>query len=96
MEQSERSVSDIRQSDITMHQLDRKEQVITIEGKTYFPDVFLRENLPEFASQSEFHNDLFLFLKDWFSDSPTLKVQTSGSTGIPKEMLVEKNRIVLA
>ena len=94
MEQSERSVSDIRQSDITMHQLDRKEQVITIEGKTYFPDVFLRENLPEFASQSEFHNDLFLFLKDWFSDSPTLKVQTSGSTGIPKEMLVEKNRMM--
>ena len=94
MEQSERSVSNIRQSDIIMYQLDRTKQAITIEGKTYSPDIFLGKNLPEFISQSEFHHDLFLFLKDWFSDSPTLKVQTSGSTGIPKEMLVEKSRMM--
>nr|WP_242047170.1 AMP-binding protein [Dysgonomonas sp. HGC4] len=92
MEQSERSVSDTRQSDIVMYQLDREKQIITIEGKAYFPNIFLGENLPEFISQ--FHNDLFLFLKDWFSDSPTLKVQTSGSTGIPKEILVEKSRMM--
>lgn len=77
-----------------MYQLDRAKQTITIEGKTYFPDIFLGENLPKFVSHSELHNDLFLFLKDWFSDSPTLKVQTSGSTGIPKEMLVEKSRMM--
>lgn len=94
MEQSERSVSHTRQSDITMYQLDREKQTIKIEGKTYSPDIFLGENSPEFISQSDFHNDLFLFLKDWFSDSPTLKVQTSGSTGIPKEMLVEKSRMM--
>lgn len=94
MEQSERSVSDTRQSDIIMYQLDREKQIITIEGKAYLPDVFLEENSPEFISQSDFHNDLFLFLKDWFSDSQTLKVQTSGSTGIPKEMLVEKSRMM--
>lgn len=94
MEQSERSVSNVRQSDIIMYQLDRAKQTITIEGKTYFPDIFLGENLPEFISISAFHNDCFLFLKDWFSDSPTLKVQTSGSTGIPKEMLIEKSRMI--
>lgn len=77
-----------------MYQLDRARQTITIEGKTYFPDIFLDEKLPEFVSHSEFHNDLFLFLKEWFSDSPTLKVQTSGSTGIPKEMLVEKSKMM--
>ncbi len=73
-----------------MYQLDRQKQTITIEGKRYLSDELSAENI----SVSEFHNDLFLFLKDWFSDSPTLKVQTSGSTGIPKEMLVEKSKMM--
>lgn len=77
-----------------MYQLERQEQVITIEGKTYLPDNFLMKDLPEFASQSEFHHELFLFLKDWFSESDVLRVQTSGSTGIPKEMLVEKSKMM--
>lgn len=77
-----------------MYQLDRQKQTITIESITYLPDVFSGNDVVAFASQSEFHHDLFLFLKDWFSDSPTLKVQTSGSTGIPKEMLVEKSRMM--
>ncbi|PXV62128.1 O-succinylbenzoic acid--CoA ligase [Dysgonomonas alginatilytica] len=94
MEQSERSVSNVRQSDIIMYQLDRTKQTITIEGKTYSSDIFLGENLPESVSHSEFHNDLLLFLNDWFSDSPTIKVQTSGSTGIPKEMFVEKSKMM--
>lgn len=77
-----------------MYQLDREKQTITIEGEIYLPDVFLEKDIPDFASRSEFHYDLFLFLKDWFSDSPTLKVQTSGSTGIPKEMFAEKNKMM--
>ncbi|WP_110311671.1 AMP-binding protein [Dysgonomonas alginatilytica] len=77
-----------------MYQLDRTKQTITIEGKTYSSDIFLGENLPESVSHSEFHNDLLLFLNDWFSDSPTIKVQTSGSTGIPKEMFVEKSKMM--
>ena len=77
-----------------MYQLNRPQQTVMIEGKIYLPDTFLGENLPEFALQSEFHNNLFVFLKDWFSDSPTLKVQTSGSTGTPKEMLVKKSRMM--
>lgn len=77
-----------------MYQIDRTKQTITIEGKVYFPNIFSGNDYPEFASLSEFHNDLFLFLKDWFSDSSTIKVQTSGSTGIPKEMLVEKSRMM--
>ena len=77
-----------------MYQLDRAKQVITIEGEVYSPKVFFDGNVPDFVSRSEFHTDLFLFLKDWFSDSSTLKVQTSGSTGIPKEMFVEKSRMM--
>lgn len=77
-----------------MYQSDRQRQTVTIENTTYLPDVFSGEGVPSFASQSDFHRDLFLFLSDWFSDSPTLKVQTSGSTGMPKEMLVEKSRMM--
>ena len=34
------------------------------------------------------------FLKEWNSDSPYVRVQTSGSTGDPKPMLVEKERML--
>ena len=37
--------------------------------------------------------DLQEFLADWHSDSPTLLVHTSGSTGQPKPLLVEKRRM---
>ena len=33
------------------------------------------------------------FLAEWHNDSPTLLVHTSGSTGVPKSMLVEKRRM---
>lgn len=34
------------------------------------------------------------FLKVWHNDSPFLQVQTSGSTGAPKPMAVEKRRML--
>lgn len=34
------------------------------------------------------------FIQEWQSESPYIKVHTSGSTGAPKEMLVEKSRMV--
>ena len=37
--------------------------------------------------------DIEAFLKEWHNDSPTLLVHTSGSTGQPKPMLVEKRRM---
>lgn len=38
-----------------------------------------------------FAKDVEAFRKDWFSDSREMKVKTSGSTGVPKEMLVSKD-----
>jgi len=38
--------------------------------------------------------DLFRFLAEWFADSPTVCVQTSGSTGVPKLIEVEKIRMI--
>lgn len=34
------------------------------------------------------------FLEEWNSDSPFVEVKTSGSTGVPKRMLVEKKRML--
>ena len=34
------------------------------------------------------------FLEEWHNDSPYVRVQTSGSTGVPKSMLVEKSRML--
>lgn len=34
------------------------------------------------------------FLAEWQNDSPYVRVQTSGSTGVPKQMLVEKRRML--
>lgn len=36
---------------------------------------------------------LFSFICDWFNDQPTLKLQTSGTTGAPKEITVEKSKM---
>ena len=33
------------------------------------------------------------FLAEWLNEDPCVKVQTSGSTGDPKPMLVEKRRM---
>lgn len=77
-----------------MHQFIIQNQNITIEGKTYYSSDFQSDVLPDFICRSEFHSDLYIFLRDWFSDRPTLEVQTSGSTGNPKPMLVEKRRMM--
>ena len=34
------------------------------------------------------------FIEEWNSPSPYVRVKTSGSTGAPKEMLVEKRRML--
>lgn len=44
-------------------------------------------------TQEEFLQDLDAFLSEWNNDSATICVQTSGSTGSPKSLLVEKERM---
>lgn len=38
-------------------------------------------------------DDLKSFLAEWHNDSPTLEVQTSGSTGVPKQLTVRKQQM---
>ena len=43
---------------------------------------------------STIKEDLQQFLAEWNNSSPTLEVRTSGSTGIPKRMMVRKDQMV--
>ena len=45
-------------------------------------------------TQQEFLQDLETFLKEWHNNEPTVWVHTSGSTGAPKPMQVEKTRMM--
>lgn len=45
-------------------------------------------------TQQEFLQDLDAFLQEWHNDEPTVWVHTSGSTGIPKPLQVEKERMM--
>lgn len=57
---------------------------LCIEGERLFYDT---------AEQRAFRKELQDFAAEWHSPCPTLRVQTSGSTGNPKEMIVEKSRM---
>jgi O-succinylbenzoic acid--CoA ligase len=45
-------------------------------------------------TQTEFLQDLKAFLEEWHNENPTIGVHTSGSTGSPKAMQVEKQRMM--
>lgn len=67
---------------------------IRIEDRVYTPADFRGEREIVFCDRSPFHRQLYLFLKDWFSESPTLRLHTSGSTGAPKEITVRKAQML--
>ncbi|NAW51934.1 AMP-binding protein [Elizabethkingia argentiflava] len=43
---------------------------------------------------NDFQREVLDFLKEWFSDSTTVWVQTSGSTGMPKKFPIEKSKML--
>jgi len=67
---------------------------ISIEGVIYAPADFRYERESDFTSKSTFHHQLYLFLREWFTDSTTLRLHTSGSTGKPKEIIVRKEQML--
>ncbi|MDD2436119.1 MAG: AMP-binding protein [Massilibacteroides sp.] len=66
---------------------------ITIEGIVYGKADFEKLQKPSFTNHSPFHEELYWFIKEWFSSSSVIEVQTSGSTGKPKKMKVSKVRM---
>src|SRR5690554_74776 len=67
---------------------------ICIDGTLYHKEDILGSQPVKFAEASPFHRQLHLFLREWFSPSPTLALHTSGSTGTPKEIVARKERMV--
>jgi O-succinylbenzoic acid--CoA ligase len=46
------------------------------------------------SSINFWENDLFEFLKDWYDKSDVIQAQTSGSTGIPKTIFLNKESMI--
>lgn len=44
--------------------------------------------------ETEFEKKVIFFIEEWLSDSKTVKVQTSGSTGAPKIFEIEKKKML--
>ena len=71
-----------------------RQQHLLLEGKEYTPEDIARfiaegaENTPSALW------DLYLFLNEWFDASPVITVHTSGSTGVPKGLVVRKDRMM--
>lgn len=73
---------------------DRKQQRLLLEGKEYTSEDiarFVAEGAENYPSAIW---DLYLFLNEWFNDSPVITVHTSGSTGTPKELVVRKDQMM--
>ncbi|WP_415328895.1 AMP-binding protein [Chryseobacterium sp. MMS23-Vi53] len=51
-------------------------------------------NTSKLYFKTDFEKKIDHFLEDWFSNSDTVKVQTSGSTGIPKIFDIEKDKMI--
>ncbi len=46
------------------------------------------------TSSNEFETKVLDFIKEWFSESKTVKIQSSGSTGSPKVFDIEKSKML--
>lgn len=73
---------------------DRQQQRLLLEGKEYAPKDISRLVAEGAGNCPPALWDLYLFLNEWFDASPVITVQTSGSTGVPKELVVRKDRMM--
>lgn len=51
-------------------------------------------NINKLSFDTEFEKKIKNFLEKWFSGAETVKVQTSGSTGVPKVFDIEKKKMI--
>ena len=71
------------------------QQGITINGKKYSKEdiTSLHQIFEKTYGKDSFEINVAGFLQEWYNDNSLLKVHTSGSTGIPKELWVEKEKM---
>lgn len=73
---------------------DRKQQRLLLEGTVYTSEEIARLVAEGAENHPSALWDLYLFLNEWFNDSPVMTVHTSGSTGTPKELTVRKDQMM--
>lgn len=73
--------------------LQRDQQILILEGKHYSKQQVL-ELAIQYRNDTSHLADLFSFLEEWFNEEEVVAVRTSGSTGIAKVMMVEKERMI--
>ena len=73
---------------------DRQQQRLLLEGKEDAPEDIFRLVAEGAGNCPPALWDLYLFLNEWFDASPVITVHTSGSTGVPKELVVRKDRMM--
>lgn len=75
-------------------QCDIRKQVLHVSDRCF--DTTSLSELLELKNQTPegIYRDLYTFLYAWFSEGETMKVQTSGSTGVPKVMEVSKRAMM--
>ena len=55
---------------------------------------FEAEELQKMTSPLSWKNDVYEFIQEWLDEKPTIKAQTSGTTGTPKTILLQKNKMI--
>ena len=73
---------------------DRQQQRLLLEGKEYAPKDISRLVAEGAGNCPPALWNLYLFLNEWFDASPVITVHTSGSTGVPKGLVVRKDRMM--
>jgi O-succinylbenzoic acid--CoA ligase len=69
---------------------------LTINNETFTDDVLVSFALSKLASfdTESWEYGIYSFIVDWISDKETMIVQTSGSTGEPRKMEIEKAKMI--
>ena len=76
------------------YQTDISRQTVHFLGRRYTAEDILSGRFRSIHDSSALFPSLADFLEEWFSSSPDVRVQTSGSTGVPQKLEVEKKRMM--
>ena len=68
--------------------LDRHHKKFQLNGNSFSSD----QELLSYAH--DFSKELYDFFETWFSKDPFILVNTSGSTGVPKEIMLQKEQMI--
>lgn len=69
--------------------MNKKYRNIIIDGRK-----IEAEELQTMTSPLSWKNDIYKFINEWLDENPTIQAQTSGTTGTPKTILLQKNKMI--